>query len=312
MVGSLTVGRRRSLGRLTRRKIALGLLFCSPWLLGFFIFTAYPVVASLIYSFTNYNILNPPRWVGLANYRALITDPLLGQAVYNTLYYTALYVPLSIVISLGLAMLLNLNVRGMSFYRSVFFLPYVIPQVVLALLWAWILNPQVGLANSILTALHIPGPGWLSDPNWSKPSIVVMTLWGGVGGTMVIFLAGLRDISRHLYEAAEIDGAGTFRKAWHVTLPMLTPVIFYNIVLGVIGSLQTFTTVYVATSGEGGPLNTTTFYALLLYFQAFRYFHMGYASAMAWLLFLFIFLLTAVLMITSRRWVYYEAGPTNG
>lgn len=297
---------RRRLTPPVRRNIRNGLLFISPWLVGTVIFTLYPVLASLYYSFTRYRGSGLPDWIGLGNYSALLTDPLFLVAVQNTLYYAALYVPLTLALSLGMALLLNLDVRGIAIYRTLFFMPYVIPQVVLAMLWAWILNPQVGLANGVLDLLHLPTLGWLSDPAWSKPSLVLMDLWASMGGTMVIFLAGLKNIPRQLYEAAEIDGAGALRRARHVMLPMLTPTIFYNLVLGVIFSLQVFTTVYVVTGGAGGPANSTMFYGLLLYLNAFRYFNLGYASAMAWVLFAFIFLLTLILFRTSRRWVYYE------
>lgn len=298
--------RRRSV----RRDTINGLLFISPWLIGLLLFTAYPVVASLYYSFTDYRAAAAADWIGLRNYTTLIHDPMFTTAVRNTLYYTALYVPLTLVISLGLAMLLNINVRGIAIYRTLFFVPYVLPQIGVAMLWAWILHPQVGLANAVLDAVHLPTLGWLSDPEWSKPSLVMMDLWASVGGSMVIFLAGLRAVPRQLYEAVELDGAGPIRKARHIMLPMLTPTIFYNLVLGLIFSLQVFTTVYVVTGGQGGPTDSTMFYGLLLYLNAFRYFNFGYASAMAWLLFIFIFAITFVLFRTSRRWVYYE-GETS-
>lgn len=304
--------RRRRWTPTVRRNTKNGLLFISPWIVGTIALTLYPVIASLYYSFTDYDVVSSPKWVGLENYRQLMSDPQLTAAVKNTLYYTALFVPLTIVISVAIAMLLNLEIRGMSIYRTVFFLPYAIPQVVLAILFAWILNPQFGLANRTLSLFHLPTIGWLSDPAWSKPSLVLMSLWASIGGTVIIFLAGLKNISRQLYEAAELDGAGVVRKTRHITLPMLTPTIFYNLVLGVIGALQTFTTVYVVSGGQGGPLNSTMFYGLLLYQNAFRYFHMGYASAMAWLLFVFIFALTLILFKTSNRWVYYDGDSRNG
>lgn len=271
------------------------------------IFTLYPVVASFYYSFTEYNVVNAPRWIGLANYRELLTaDPLFLTAVKNTLYYAVFEVPLSLIISLAVALLLNLNLRGISIYRTIFFLPYMMPQIVLAMLWAWILNPQFGLANAVLGAVGLPTLGWLSDPTWSKPSLIIMDLWAGIGGSIVIFLAGLKDVPRHLYESAEIDGAGAVLKTRHITIPMITPTIFYNLVLGVIYAFQVFTTVYVVTGGQGGPVDSTMFYGLMLYTNAFTYFKMGYASAMAWVLFVFIFILTLTLFKSSNRWVYYE------
>jgi multiple sugar transport system permease protein len=304
--------RPRRWTRSTKRNLRNGLLFISPWIVGTLVLTVYPIVASLYYSFTDYNVVSPPKWIGLGNYTELFGDPQLIAAIKNTLYYAALYVPLTLVVSVAIAMLLNLQVRGVTIYRAIFFLPYTIPQVVLAILWAWILNPQFGIANRALAAMDLPQIGWLSDPSWSKPSLVLMGLWASIGGTVIIFLAGLKDISRQLYEAAEIDGAGAVRRTFHITLPMLTPTIFYNLILGVIGALQTFTTVYVVSNGEGGPLNSTMFYGLLLYQNAFRYFRMGYASAMAWLLFVFIFVLTLILFKTSNRWVHYEGDARNG
>lgn len=273
------------------------------------IFTGYPVVASLYYSFTDFAGSAAPNWIGFKNYVSLFRDPLFLKAIENTLVYAALYVPLSIVISLGMAMLLNLNIRGISIYRTLFFTPYVLPQVGVAMLWSWILNPEVGVANALLNAVGLPSLGWLSDPALAKPSLVMMDLWASVGGSMIIFLAGLKSVPRQLYEAAEIDGASSVRKTWHVTVPMITPSIFYNLVLGLIYSLQVFTTAYVVSGGQGGPDNSTMFYGLLLYTNAFRYFDFGYASAMAWILFVCIFVLTLIVFRTSSRWVYYEGEP---
>lgn len=296
----------------TKRNLRNGVLFISPWIVGTLILTAYPVFASLYYSFTDYNVVSPPKWKGLGNYRNLFTDPHLAAAVGNTLYYTLIFVSLTLVISVAIAMLLNLEVRGMGVYRALFFIPYTIPEVVLALLWAWILNPQFGLANQALAAVHLPGIGWLSDPRWSKPSLILMTLWGSIGGSVIIFLAGLKGIPRQLYEAAEVDGAGAVRRAYYVTLPMLTPTILYTLLLGVIGALQTFTTAYVVSGGVGDPIDSTLFYALLLYRNAFAYFRMGYASAMAWVLFVVIFTLTLVLFKSSKHWVHYGDEGSNG
>lgn len=290
------------------RNLRNGLLFISPWIIGTAIFTLYPVLSSVYFSFTDFNGAVAPRWVGLDNYRALFADPLFLTAVRNTLTYTVLYVPLMLLLSLGLAMLMNLSVRGISVYRTLMFAPYVLPQVGVAMLWAWILNPQVGLANSILGFFGLPSVGWLSDPNWAKPSLVMMDLWVGVGGTMIIFLAGLKSVPKQLYEAADVDGAGAWSKTWRITLPMIAPTTFYNLVLGLIGSLQVFTTAYVVSGGQGGPSDSTMFYSLLLYINAFRYFNFGYASAMAWVLFIVVFLLTLVVFRTSRKWVYYEGG----
>jgi multiple sugar transport system permease protein len=291
---------------LTRRNLLHGLIFVAPWIIGFTLFTAYPILASLYYSFTDHDVLTTPDFVGLANYRdLLLVDHLFFTAVRNTLYFALFSIPLTIVLSIAIALLLNLNVRGMSLYRTVFFLPSIVPQVASALLWAWILNPQFGLANALLKRVGLPQLGWLSDPAWSKPSLILMGLWA-IGGTMVIYLAALQDIPRDLYEAADIDGARAWSKTWAITLPLITPTIFFNLVLGTIGTFQAFTQIYVLTQGNGGPLDSTLVYGLLLYRNAFTYLKMGYASAMAWLLFAFVTLLTLVIFQSSGRWVFYQ------
>jgi multiple sugar transport system permease protein len=288
-----------------RRDLINGLLFVSPWLVGLLIFTLYPLLASLYYSFTDYNVLEPARVVGVRNFREMfVEDHLFWVSVRNTLVYAALWIPISIAFSVGLALLLNLKVRGMAFYRTLFYLPSVFPGVVTALLFRWLLNPQFGLINALLAQVGLPTLGWLSDPNWAKPSLVLIGLWG-IGGSMVIYLAALQDVPQHLYEAAELDGAGAITKTFSITLPMISPAIFFNLVLGVIDAFQSFTFVYVLTNGEGGPLDTTLFYGLLLYRNAFKYLNMGYASAMAWLLALLVLGITLVIFKSSGRWVYY-------
>ena len=297
---------RRRMSALTRRNLRHGLIFIAPWIIGFTLFTAYPILASLVYSFTDHDVLTTSTFVGIANYRDLLTtDHLFFKAVTNTFYFALVSIPLTIVLGVSIALLLNLEVRGMSIYRTVFFLPSIVPQVASALLWAWILNPQFGLANSILKSIGLPQLGWLSDPVWSKPSIVLMGLWA-VGGTMVIYLAALQDVPKDLYEAADIDGATAWRKTRSITLPLITPTIFFNLVLGTISTFQAFTQIYVLTQGQGGPLDSTLVYGLLLYRNAFSYLKMGYASAMAWLLFAFIVLVTFVIFRSSGRWVFYQ------
>lgn len=286
------------------RNLRNGLLFISPWLIGLMIFTLYPILASFWYSLTSYDVVSPPQFIGLTNYVQLFTtDPLFFRSVGNTAFYALIAVPLSLLISTVVALLLNANVRGLPFFRTVFFLPSIVPDIASAMLWSWMLNPQFGLVNMLLKRIGLPALGWLTDPAWSKPALILIGLWG-FGGSMVIFLAALQDIPQHLYEAAELDGAGTAAKTWHVTLPMLTPTIFFNLVLGMIGAFQYFTTAFVLTSG--GPAGSTTFYSLMIYNNAFRYFKMGYASALAWLLFAFVFLVTWIIFKTSGRWVYYE------
>lgn len=297
------------------RRIGVGLLFASPWIVGFLAFTLYPSVASLYYSFNNVNTLQAPQWVGLDNFRTLFTsDPVFWTSVINTLYFTVVSVPLGIILALGLALLLNQPRRGVTVYRALIYVPVVVPPVVSTITWLWILNPENGLLNQVLGILHLPQPGWFADPAWSKPALITVATWA-VGGTMVFLLAGLQDVPVHLHEAAMIDGAGPLRRFWNVTLPMLSPVIFYNVVVGVIYSLQYFTQAFVAAgagcyggSGNclGAPLNSTLFYGIYLYQNAFSYFKMGYASAMAWLLFAVTVLATLLLFRSSRRVVYYE------
>ena len=284
-----------------------GLLFASPFLFGFGAFFLYPLVASVYYSFCHYNVIQPPMWIGLENFRELFTrDAVFWKSLYNTLYYTVFSVPLGLAVSIGLALLLNQKVRGMAAYRTVFFLPTIVPMVASAVLWLWVLNPESGLLNETLRQfLRVDGPGWLADEHWAKPSLILMSLWA-TGGAMVIFLAGLADVPASLYEVAAIDGAGRWAKFRNITLPMLTPTILFNLVMGLIGAFQYFTQVYVMTGGKGGPVDSTMFYALYLYRNSFHYLRMGYASAMAWMLFLLILAATVAVLVSSRRWVYYH------
>jgi multiple sugar transport system permease protein len=286
----------------TRREL-LGLAFVSPWLVGFLLFTAWPFLRSIQLSFTRYDILRPPKWVGLANYQSLLADDAtFRNATWLTLKFAIFSVPMAIVAGVGLALLLNANVRGITVYRTIFFLPSIVPTVATTAIFLWILNPQIGLVNGLLAKLGIQGPAWLADPNWALWSLMLMGLWG-VGNSMVIYLAGLKDIPAYLYEASIVDGASPVQRLFKITLPMLTPVIFFNLVMGVIGTLQYFTQAYILTSG--GPGDSTSFYALYLFDRAWRYSDMGYASAMAWLLFLAIGTLTFGLFRTQKRWVHY-------
>ena len=282
-------------------------LFLSPWVIGFLFFGAGPIVASLVLSLTDYSIFRPPQGVGLANYRELLTaNPLIYKALTNTLFYVAFAVPLGTTAAMLLAVLLNRKVRGLSVWRTIYYLPAVVSGVAMAVLWRWIFNPQVGLANTILRPvlrlLDLPDPTWLLDPALAKPAYVIMSIWG-VGGGMIIFLAALQSVPEHLYEAAEIDGAGALSKFRHVTLPMITPAIFFSLTMGFIGSFQIFTQAYVM-SGRGVE-NSTLFYVLYLFEQAFRYFRMGYAAAMAWVLFGIVLVVTIVQFKLARKWVFY-------
>jgi multiple sugar transport system permease protein len=285
------------------RKRWIGYAFISPWLLGFIIFTAYPFLASIYFSFTRYDIVSKPVWVGIANYRTLLhDDPLFWKSLFVTFQFALFSVPLGIVVGVGLALLLNLPVRGIRIYRTLFFLPSIAPTIANAMVFLWLLNPEIGLVNGLLKGIGIEGPAWLESTTWAPRSLILMSLWG-IGGSMVIYLAGLKDIPAHLYEAAVLDGAGPLQRLRHVTLPMLTPVIFFNLVMGVIGAFQYFTEAYVMT--QGGPEDSTLFYALYLFRRAWQYLDMGYASAMAWVLFLIVMALTGILFRTQRRWVHY-------
>lgn len=282
-----------------------GWLFASPWIIGLLAFNVVPLFASIYYSFTSYSILQPGEFIGLENYKNLFHDELFWKSVYNTVYYAIYFVPLSIIFGVGLAMILNMNVKGLGIYRTIFFLPTLVPHVALAVLWMWLLNPGFGLVNSALDMIGISGPAWLGSVTWSKPSLILMSLWG-IGQPVIIYLAGLADIPQDLYEAAEVDGASWIQKTFKVTLPLLTPVIFFNLVMGLIGAFQQFTLPYTMTQGQGSPSNSLTFYVMYLYDNAFKYFKMGYASAMAWILFVVIMTLTAIIFITSKRWVHYQ------
>ena len=288
----------------TLRKNLIGYAFISPWIIGFLVFAAYPFVTSIYLSFTRYNIVTPPVWVGGQNYRMLFNDdPQFRKALWVTFRYALVSVPLGIVGGVSLALLLNQKVKGLSVYRTIFFLPSIVPTVATATIFLWILNPEIGLINSLLRAVHVQGPAWLQDTSWAPWSMVFLSVWG-VGGSMVIYLAGLKDIPVYLYEAALLDGASAFQRMRHITLPMLTPVIFFNLVMGIIGSFQLFTEVYMMT--RGGPEDATLFYAYYLFQRAWRYLDMGYASALAWVLFAVIMALTLLVFRSQRRWVHYD------
>lgn len=280
-------------------------LFASPWIMGFFLFTIGPIFASLGFSFTIYDVIQPPRWVGTDNYASLLKDRLFWLSLRVTALYTAGAVPLSIISSLCIALLLNRNIYGQSLFRTIFYLPSVISGVAVSLLFMWIFNSDFGLLNYLLWALfRIRGPAWIVNTKWVIPSLIFMSMWG-IGGGIIVYLASLQGIPTELYEAAEIDGADSLRRILRITLPMMTPVILFNLITGIIGSFQVFTQAYVMTAG--GPNNASLFYVLYLYRNAFYYFKMGYASALAWVLFLIILLLTLAILKSSPAWVYYEA-----
>ena len=271
---------------------------------GVVLFTLLPAGLSLYYSFCDHNTLQPPVWVGLRNYAELLGDALFWQTVRNTAYYAVIALPAGLGVSLVLALLLNLRTFGQSFYRTVIFLPSLVPLFASAMIWLWLLNAKVGLINSLLRGIGFADPpAWLASTTWALPTIALLSLWG-TGHTVVIYLAALQDVPRDLYEAAELDGAGPVSRLWNVTLPMISPVIFFNLIMAIIATLQVFAVPYIMTGGR--PNNSTYFYTMYLFDAAFRDLRMGYASALAWVQLLVILLLTAVAFGTSRRWVYYQ------
>lgn len=298
-----------------KKEAAAGVLFAMPWFIGFLVFTVVPVLMSIFFSFCEYDVLHPAKWVGLSNFIELFTDgwELMGKSLYNAGYLAVIGIPLSLIISLAIAMILNTDVRGQKYYRTIFYLPAIMPVVANAVLWIWILDPQYGLINvfwkSTLTAWwHIPTPLWLGDKSTAKLAYIIMGLWGA-GGNMILWLAGLNGIPRHLYEAAELDGANWWARLKAVTLPMLTPYIFFNLIMGTIGVIQSFEAQYIMSGS--GPSDSTLVPVLYLFNNAFSYFKMGYASAIAWVLFVIILVLTLLQMKYAKKWVYYEGEEKN-
>jgi multiple sugar transport system permease protein len=295
--------RRYRRGRLKRRNFLIGLLFISPWAVGFLAFLVYPIASNVWYSFTDYSGFGDAEFIGLENYSKMADDELFWKSLYNTLYYTLLAVPIGVVVAITLAVAMNQKVREVSLYRAAIFLPSILPIFALSFIFVWILNPRYGLVNHGLGALGVESINWLGDPTWARLSIVMLAQLGA-GQFALIFLAGLRAIPVTLYEAAEIDGAGSLSRFRHITLPLLTPLILYDIVIGLGLGLQIFTQAYIIT--EGGPSNATLFYVLYLYRQAFRYGDFGYAAALSWVLFLISLALALVVFRSARRWVHYE------
>ncbi len=291
--------------RVERARLINGLLFCMPVIVGLLLLTVYPIGASLYYSFCNYSGLQPPTWIGLANYEQMIKDPLIAKSLANTVIYALFSVPAGIIVAYLLAVLLNQKVRGLAIFRTNFYLPSIVPVVASSVLWLWVLNPQYGVINSLLKAIGIMGPGWMADPAWAKPALILMSTWG-TGGTMIIFLAGLQDVPKDLLDAAELDGASAWFRALHITLPFMSPYIFFSLVMGLIGASQYFTQAYVMTDGTGRPAESTLFFAMYLFQNAFHFFKMGYACSMAWLLFLVTLIATLVVFKSSARYVYYQ------
>jgi multiple sugar transport system permease protein len=289
---------------LRRDETIAGILFVLPWILGLVLFVAGPVIASFIFSFTDWNLLSPPKWIGLGNYsRLFFEDPLVRKSLTVSFIYTTISVPLGLSLALLLAIGLNRPCPGQYILRTIYYLPSVISGVAVAMLWQWIYNPEFGLANSLLRSLSLPAPGWLTSESWSLPALILMSFWG-VGGAMVIYLAALQTIPSQLYEAALIDGAGPWNTFLNVTIPMLSPVLFFTLIMGIIGSFQVFTQAAIMTNG--GPANSTLMYVLYIYRNAFEWLQMGYASALAWIFFMVVLCLTFMNFILAKHWVYYE------
>lgn len=300
---------RRS--RTRRRQLLWGLAFAAPWLIGCAVFIIWPIVASAYYSLTDFNLFQSPQFVGLANYHAMAADSVFWRSMDNTLYLTAVGVPLTLILSLGGALVLNLPVRGQPLYRAFVYLPTIVPFVVTGYLWRWLLNTQYGYVDRILGLLHLPQPDWLDSPTWGTQAVLLLTLWT-VGGPTVIYLAALKNVPRELYEAAKVDGAGPIARFRHITWPTISPVTLFQVVVSVIAYLQIFTQPYLLAQtrlngSSGGPDNSMLSFSMYLFQNAFVYLKMGYASAMAWVLFLVTMAVTAVILLSSRRWVHYGA-----
>lgn len=296
---------RPALSGMRRREALWCYVFMAPAILGLLLFSLGPMVASFVLSLTEYNLLAPPRWVGLENFRELFADELFWKSLRVTFHYALITVPGTMILGLVAAILLNAKIRPMGFFRSVYYLPTVIGGVAVARVWAMLYNPEVGLFNIVLGFFGIDGPGWLTDESWAIWSLIFMGMWG-FGGTMLIYLAGLQGIPKELYEAAEVDGAGKFRQAWSITIPMLSGVTFFNLVIGVIGSLQVFAEPFVLTQGR--PNNSTLLLPLYLYQNAFTYLKMGYAAAIAWIVFLITLAMTALIFRSLPLWVHNDNG----
>ncbi|MEM7532633.1 MAG: sugar ABC transporter permease [Chloroflexota bacterium] len=305
------------LGGLSRRqrRAFAGYMYILPWVLGFLIFVLGPMIASFYLSLTKYNLLSPPVFLGFDNYVTMFngTDPLFFGAIWKTLYFAFVLITVGLSGSLFCALLLNTGLRGTTFFRAAFFIPSLTPVVAAAILWAWLLQPTYGPINGFLKTIGIEGPGWLQSTTWAIPGLLLIRFWNFIGGaTMIVFLAGLQGVPQELYDAADVDGANGWYRFRHITIPMLSPTIFFNLITGIIAALKIFALAYVAPAGgsgtEGGPAHATWFYILHLYNSGFVYLQMGYASALAWVFFAGVLILTVIQFVGARRWVYYEGG----
>jgi len=287
------------------RQTRLGLLFISPWAIGFAVFYLYPFFATLYYSFTRFTGVGNPVFSGLSNYSELFHDDTFRTALFNTFYYTIIEVPLSTAAALGLALLLNMNVRGQAFYRTLFYIPSIVPVVASSLIFVWIFQPSFGIVNSLLSDIHVEGPACFFSIAWSKPTFILLGLWG-LGQPMVIYLAALQGVPKEMYEVAALEGANAWQRLRKITIPMISPVILFNVVLSLVLSIQYFTQAQVIEAPPGSPGNSTMFFVIYYYQQAFEDLHLGYASAMAFMLFVLVLIITVLLLKSSSRWVYYE------
>ncbi|WP_315974799.1 sugar ABC transporter permease [Cytobacillus firmus] len=308
LAGKKEKASHRRLSRQTRENI-FGYLFISPWIIGFLGLTLGPLLFSLFASFTDYNITSKMNFIGLDNFKRMFTiDDLFKTSLWNTLYYVLFSVPLTTAGAIFLSVLLNQKVKGMKFFRTLYYLPAILSGVAVYFLWMQLLSPSTGLVNTFLAWFGIEGPAWLFDPEWTKPALLLMKMWS-VGGGMLLYLASLQGVSNSLYEAADLDGAGVMQKFFYITLPMISPIIFFDVLTSTIGSFQIFQEAYVMTeNGSGGPGNSLLFYNLHMWNNAFEVFDMGYASAMAWLLFIVVMILTIINMKIGKKWVHYEGG----
>lgn len=296
--------------RKRRHDLMWGLLFIAPWIIGFLLFNLYPTIASLYFSFTDKSLTNSPAWVGLANYADLfVKDDLFGKAIYNTIYMVVFGVPIGIIIAFCSALLLNMEMGGRAIYRTIYYLPTMVPPVVGVLLWLWILNPQYGILNVFLGLFGVRSPAWFADPTWAKPGLILLGVWG-VGGSTVLYLAGLQGVPKEYYESALLDGANWLQRILKITIPLVSPVTLFIAITSVIGAFQIFTQAYivggVGDGANGSPRYSLLFYAIYLYRQGFIYLKMGYASAMAWILFLIILVVTFIMLRTSNLYTHYE------
>ena len=307
---TISTVKKRFVSRSVFRNNLLGLMFAAPWVIGFLGLWLYPMLSSLFYSFTEFNVFMPPEWVGISNYIELFQDDVFYKSIGNTLYMTVYFIPIAIILSLLMALLLNANVKGQGIFRTLFYIPSVLPLVATSMLWMWMFNYEYGLLNFLIRFLGVKSPPtWLEDPVWTKPALMFMGIWG-IGNTVILFLASLQEVPRIYYEAATIDGANALQRFFRITLPSISNIILYQVIIAIIGMLQYFTQAYVLlqkhlVSAAGGPENSMLFYCLNLYYNAFIYFKMGKASAMAWLLFLVTVVITVLIFKSSAKWVYY-------